>query len=549
VRPEIQRVVLGSPAIVVGLLLAGCGEEPGGLTWRADGGADAITFGDREVIPLSKEQLGTLFGPGKKPFEGKRIAVAVLASGPKGGISGPLYRVRDAWEELTGAKLDIVEVPIAELLNKTMADLRIGGGQFDGFIQAAWFMGEYATAGFIAPIDQFMADKRFPQWNPDWMPPALRALHTWDGKWYGTLNDSDGQVLYWRNDILSDPAWQAKFKAATGKDMPFPVKTWQDVLDIARFFNGKNWDANDEEPDTGIVMHFRVNEQGMFHFMSLSAPFVVLGGERVDRGRSNYWFDPDTMEPLVNQPGHVRALEVLYELSQCGPKAQSAWDLGTAWDWFLRGKSIFVFSWGDVGALVQDPARSKIKGKLGAAILPGSTDVYDMNKREWLKLDQPNVVGNTVGGSWHGVISAKSPNPEVVYSLYALMATEPFSLWNANRGWTGVDPGVSIHFLPPQGTATLKGYLEAGWSESDLKFYLDAYHANFFATTMLPYLRINGAEEYWRALDQNLSETMIGRLKPKEALDRTAKAWDDITSRRGRAAQLEQYQRSVGYKK
>ena len=65
---------------------------------------------------------------------------------------------------------------------------------------------------------------------------------------------------------------------------------------------------------------------------------------------------------------------------------------------------------------------------------------------------------------------------------------------------------------------------------------------------MHPYLRINGAEEYWRALDQNLSETMIGRLQPKEALDRTAKEWDAITDRRGRQDQLKQYQQSIGYR-
>ena len=64
---------------------------------------------------------------------------------------------------------------------------------------------------------------------------------------------------------------------------------------------------------------------------------------------------------------------------------------------------------------------------------------------------------------------------------------------------------------------------------------------------MMPYLRINGAEEYWRALDQNLSEAMIGRLDPQEALDRTAQSWDEITDRRGRDAQLQQYQESIGY--
>jgi multiple sugar transport system substrate-binding protein len=540
-----MRKVIGVSILLIGLWSWSLAQQH--LEWHDDGSVTLITFEDNERITLSAEQLGTLFGPGQQPFAGKRIAITVNNSGPKGGISGPLYRLRPAWQELTGATLSIVEMPLAEQLPTTINDLRLGLGQFDGFIQGAWYMGEYVTPGFIIPVDNFIADPRFPQWNPDWWPPSLREIHTWGDQIYGTLNDSDGQVLYWRNDILSDPEWRARYQAEVGSPMPFPIQTWDDVIAIARFFNGKNWDNTDPDPDSGIVMHFRVNEQGMFHYMSMSAAYVVRPGDTVDRCTNNYWFDPATMEPLINSEGHVRALERLVELSNYGPRAQVGWDLGTAWDWFLRGKAIFVFSWGDVGALVQDEARSQIKGKLGASVLPGSMEAYNMCTNTWETLTEPNVVGNTIGGSWHGVISAKSPNPEVVYSLYALMATEPVSLWNVNRGWTGVDPGISIHFLPPQGTASIEGYLEEGWNESDLKFYLDAYYNNFFAETMLTYLRINGTEEYWRALDQNLSEAMVGRLSPREALDRTARAWDEITNRRGLDLQLRQYQEAIGY--
>jgi multiple sugar transport system substrate-binding protein len=522
-------------------------QEYQNLEWHDDGSVTLITQDDGERITIPAGQLGTLFGPGERPFEGARIAITVNTGGPKGGISGPLHQLRPAWQELTGATLDIVEMPLPEQLPTTINDLRLGLNQFDGFIQGAWYMGEYVTPDFIVPIDDYIADERFPQWDPEWWPPSLRQLHVWGDQTYGTLNDSDGQVLYWRDDILSDPEWQAQYEEEVGEPMPFPVETWDDVIAIARFFNGKNWDDSDPDPDNGIVMHFQVNNQGMFHYMSMSASYVVKPGDTVDRCTNNYWFDPETMEPLINSEGHVRALEKLVELAQYGPPAQAAWALGEGWDWFLRGKAIFVFSWGDVGALVQDEARSTIKGKLGASLLPGSTEVFNMCTNEWETLAEPNVVGNTTGGSWHGIISSRTPNPEAVYSLYALMATEPVSLWNVNRGWTGVDPGVSIHFLPPQGTASLESYLETGWDESDLNFYLDAYYANFFAETMLPYLRINGAEEYWRALDQNHSEAIIGRISPQEALDRTARAWQEITERRGVELQLQQYQESIGY--
>jgi multiple sugar transport system substrate-binding protein len=518
------------------------------LVWHDDGSVDLITFEDKEKITLTKEQLGTEFGPGKKPYAGQTIAISVLGQGAKGGISGPLYRLKPAWEELSGAKLKIVEVPMAEQLSLAITDLE-AGGQLDGTIQGAWYMGEFITGGYLTPVDELMKDPRFPKWDPKWMPTSLSELHKWDDKWYGVLNDSDGQVLYWRNDILADPEWQKKYKAETGSDMPFPAKTWDDVTAIAKFFHGKNWDGNDDQPDSGIVMHFKVKAQGHFHFMSLSAPFVVMPGDTVDRGTNNYWFDPETMEPLIDQPGHLRALETLYELQKYGPEAQAAWDLGEAWDHFLTGKSIFVFSWGDVGTLVQDPSRSKVQGKLGASVLPGAKQVYDMNANEWVTLDTPNVVGNTTGGTWHGVIFSTSKHPEAVYSFYALMATEPVSVWSCNRGWTGVDPGADIHFLEPRGSAKLPGYLAAGWNESDLKFYLDAYYGNFYAKTMLPYLRIDGAEEYWRALDRHLNSCMIGQVTAKEALAKTKAEWQAITKRRGLDEQRKQYQRSIGYKK
>ena len=134
-----------------------------------------------------------------------------------------------------------------------------------------------------------------------------------------------------------------------GYDLPAPPRTWQQLLDVATCFNGKNRDANDDEADSGMVLHLKVGEQGHFHFQSLSASFAVTPGPEVTQHHNVYWFDPTDMKPLINSPGHVRALEFLLDLHQTGPAAQVGWSLGEAWDYFLRGKAVFVFSWGDVG--------------------------------------------------------------------------------------------------------------------------------------------------------------------------------------------------------
>jgi multiple sugar transport system substrate-binding protein len=254
------------------------------------------------------------------------------------------------------------------------------------------------------------------------------------------------------------------------------------------------------------------------------------------------------MKPLINSPGHVKALEFLQELHKTGPSAQVGWSLGEAWDYFLRGKAIFVFSWGDVGALCQDTSRSKIKGKCAAAMLPSSNEYYDFEKKEFMKVEQPRQVGNTTGGSWHGVISNFSANPEAVYSFLSLMAIRPVSKLMATVGWDGVDPGFSYQFLEEDGgTAKIDDYVKAGWDANDAKTYTHAYHELFYAPTMLTYLRIPGSFEYWDILDKNLSAAMSGEKNAKQALDDTATAWEGVTDRIGRDKQKADYQAAIGY--
>jgi multiple sugar transport system substrate-binding protein len=69
-----------------------------------------------------------------------------------------------------------------------------------------------------------------------------------------------------------------------------------------------------------VALHLRVDTYGMFQFMSLSAPFVI-GPDN----RTLYWFDPETMKPLVDSPGHMRALKTLVDLVKLGPKEMLDW--------------------------------------------------------------------------------------------------------------------------------------------------------------------------------------------------------------------------------
>jgi len=486
-------------------------------------------------------------------WKGQKFTIGVYSAGQRGAISGPCYFWRNKFEELTGATYDIVEIPFAEMREKLYTDFQSGTGRYDIVINCSTFYGDYISNDWVVPLDKYFNDPRMPKWDRDSISPAVAALYQWGGHWYGTNNDHDAQVLYFRKDIINDPKWQAAFQKEVGHAMPVKMDTWDDVYEICNFFNGKDWNG-DGKPDHGIALHLKVGGQGFFHFMALSAPYVVLPypGKpitKVDRYHNVYWFDPVTMDPLINSPGHVAALDMLIKLSKTGTPAMWGWSLGEAWADFLSGKAIATFSWGDVGSLAEDPTQSVITGKLGARGIPGTRFPYDMQAKKFLKLDKPNMVGNQVGCSWHPVLSKLSKNPDLAYYWMAWQATPAINHWNVYMGWTGVDPGTKYDWFPPYGTATVDEYVDGGYNADDARAFINSFQDNFYNYPIFQnYMRIPGTSEMDDLWDVHLSEAITGQVSAKVALDRTAADWRRIINDLGKAEMLKLYRDSIGYK-
>jgi len=486
---------------------------------------------------------------------GKTITVATQGTGARGGIVGTVHFWRPAFEAATGAKLEIVEVPSAQLATVIPADFLTGQHAFDAIITGSWYYGDNVSNGWIQPVDKFLGDKRFPEWKPDALAPAMRTLYTWGGKQYGTTDDGDAQLFYYRKDILNDAKWQGEYKKATGEDLPNPPKTWQELLKVTTFFNGKDWNG-DGDPDDGISLHLKVGGQNMFHYMTLSAGFAITPAKgddprKVTKFNNVYWFDPDDFTAMINEPGHVAALEFLQKLAATGQKAQFGWDLGEAWDNFLGGNAIATFSWGDVGSLSQDPKRSKIQGKLGATRTLCSDTWHDRESKKMITdAKSPNCVGNTTGGSWHPTMSAFTANPELTYFWMAMVANQSINFFNSTTGWQGIDPSSSYQLFPPRGTAKVEDYTAFGFNAADAKEYITAYGENVFSFPIYEtYLRIPGTPAYWNALDVRLSEAMTGQKTAKQALDAVVDDWNQTTNDLGKDKQLKLYQEAIGYTK
>jgi len=535
---EVEKEVVVTPTPEPGPEQAMIGGFPTSVQLEADTAQAAVDAADK--------------GEPDPAWEGTSFTIGVYSAGQRGAISGPLYFWRPKFEELTGATYEIVEIPFAELREKIYTDFTTGANNYDVIINCSNWYGDAIFNDWIQPIEGYLDDPRMPRWDQGSVAPAVANLMTWGDSWYGGNNDHDAQVLYYRKDIIEDPEWQAAFEEEMGYPMPVELETWEDALAVAQFFNGKDWNE-DGDPDDGITLHLKVGGQGFFHFLALSAPYVVTPApgddpRQVDKYHNIYFFDPETMEPLINSPGHVRALEMLIELSKAGPSAMWGWELGEAWADFLSGNAIMTFSWGDVGSLSQDPAQSVIQGKLGARGIPGTKFPYDMEAGEFMELEQPNMVGNQVGCSWHPVLSKFAENPDLAYYWMAWQSTPEINHWNVATGWTGVDPGTTYDWIEPVGSATVDEYVDGGYDADDAVQFIGAYQNNFFDYPLfVTYLRIPGTPEMSETMDVHLSEAVTGQVSAQEALDRTYDDWVRIIEDYGKEDLLRLYQESIGY--
>jgi multiple sugar transport system substrate-binding protein len=517
--------------------VAGAGAAAALRPWHAGAATDSGLLESAPEAPyespITPERVAFLKS---KPFRGKTINVLIL----KGSVGEGLKYHIPHWEEETGGKVSVAEVPIDILYTQIFSDITSGLHRNDAYMTAAWFYGDFFTTGSptIEPIEPFLADKRYPYWNPANFMPAMHQLYTWGGKLYGVLFDADAQTLYYRKDVFANADNQSKFKAKYDYDLPAPPTTMQQMHDAADFFTGWDWNG-DGANDWGLALHAKVNAQGFFHFLTLAAPYICSPTNKY------FYFHPDTMKPLINSPGHLRALEDYIKFLPNGPREEISWTLGQGWNLFLSGKTAMEATWGDLPTLAQDSKNSVVQGKIAAAPIPGVPEAYDPVKGTWTKY-KLNQAGNVNGGSWHCVISKYARNKEAVYDFLAFMANRKNAFYNVTHGFTGVQPGMRDEYLPPAGTATLAEWKAQGWNEDDAKAFMDSYYANLALPVQEPYLRIPGAADYWHQLDTRLSALLAGQTTPQKVLDDTAAAWEEITNRYGREQQKKLYVASFG---
>jgi multiple sugar transport system substrate-binding protein len=350
--------------------------------------------------------------------------------------------------------------------------------------------------------------------------------------------DGDNQLMYYRRDALSNPKWKAAFKKEFGYPLA-PPQTWAQALDIAKFFNGKDWAGQGKA--YGILEAYKRGGQAFWYFMSNCVAYCTADGEK-----GGLFFDYRNMKPLINDPGHVQALKNYVEALKYGPPGMINYDSGLVRSGFAAGQGVLAIDWDDTPIVgeIGTPG-SKARGHIGSQLLPGTTTVWDFKKGKWIHLSKPNRVPWLAFGGWVGYIAKASKNIDASYAYLSFLASPSFSLKMVTGAATGMNPYRFSHFSNVNAWKHAKGPGATGYPEPDLNQYLAAMRASDESPKAVHDLRIPGAAAFQDASELATSRAAAGQASPQAALNDCASTWNKLNQQKGMAKQLSAFKASL----
>ena len=466
--------------------------------------------------------------PAAKPFDGVSVTVLTF-TGPQ--IAEPLQRRAPAFNKLTGANVKIVIVPFADLYDKILTDLATGTNSYDAFVFDPQWMGDFVPPGYLEDLTSRVAADKKIQWKD--IGPFFRNFSaTFKGRIYTVPLDGDFNMAYYRKDILA-------------RDHVKPPATWDDYLAIAKRYNGKDLNG-DGKPDYGSCIAKKRAAQSYWMFWAMAGSFLQSKGT----GQGSF-FDPTTMQPLTNNAGFARALDIYNQTTKYAPPDERNLDVGATRGLFTSGRCALSIDWGDIGTLAVDPKTSTVQNKVGSIILPGSRQVVNRATGKLVactKTTCPYAINGVnhapfaAFGGWSGAVNAAADDKTkaAAYAFLSYMSQPAQSNVDVTLGKTGFNPYRASQF------SNLGLWIKAGMSKAAAEDYLGAIKHSLQSPNMILDLRVPKSSQYEGVvLDTALAQFLAGEHNRDQTMKQITDGWNQITDKAGRDKQRAAYAGSL----
>lgn len=272
------------------------------------------------------------------PYRGITITASFL---PRPGYEAAIKLIPE-FERLTGIKVKWESIYYEQMREALVLDFTSGKPRFDVVLIDLPWIGEFASAGWVAPLARFYGNPALADPGldlKDFFPLLLESMGTWDGIIYGLPFDNYSGLLFYNRCMLQ--------KAGFAR----PPDTWQELKDV---YGPALTKAN----RYAFALQSHAGEtQSCDSFMRFVWAF---GGSILT----------DSFKPNLSSRGSLAGLKFRQQLLRYMPPGIVDWEHEQTVQALADGRVAMITEWSGWYKWLADPKTSKISGCLGVAVEP-----------------------------------------------------------------------------------------------------------------------------------------------------------------------------------
>ncbi|PJF48975.1 MAG: sugar ABC transporter substrate-binding protein [Chloroflexi bacterium] len=279
-------------------------------------------------------------------------------------------------------KITFDAMPYDAMRDKILTSALAPSASYDVIIVDNPWMDEFARAGFLLPLDDYIA--RAPDYDFNDFVGPLRDIGVVDGKVYGVPYYNYALGLIVRQDLFDNPDYQAKFQQAFGKPLQVPT-TLEDYVAVGKFFKSQGIFGAAMQPQRGYKI-----------FEEWKNWLYAAGGNLLDAAGN----------VIIDNAAAQQALEMYIDMyKNAAPPNSVNWGFDEALRSMSSGESatMLSYNWMLPTLNKSDGPAGELAGKFALHEVPG---------------------GKAVLGAWHWAIPKNTASADAAWTYIAWITSK-----------------------------------------------------------------------------------------------------------------------------
>lgn len=418
--------------------------------------------------------------------------------------------IQRLWQAHNGGEVNLTNLSMDQLLSQ---DGTVALDQFDALIYPARLKGHLASADQLFELEEF-------------------SLSDPDLKFSEYLRYEQEGLLNWDQDKVALSLGQPQLAVFANKqlleklDIGIP-KTWTEFNETLKDLDARRADIELND----ITLLVQPGDNG-----DLAANlFARAGGYLVTPGRYSTYFDIQTMDPLIDSPPFVRALEEMIESA----KYSAFKSVEQCYQSAINNQSLFTVMWPAKTWSTDSDTEFSEAIPMEVASLPTSDFRYDYSRGDWVAREDSAVVLPIGFNGLLVSVGKKTTNPVIA---------QEFVVWLCQRRTLGQLAGFSpdVSVARSSQLLTINDWTGNDLDSDSLSSYADIIEAYSESRLSINWLQTRNSQAYIDHLESSIHDALAGKVDAQTALSSVSSRWKTLTEELGVDEQRKYYQAGSG---